>query len=295
MNVPAGIALQLSATFFFAVMSALARVLADEVPSGQIVFFRSAFGLLPLLVWLLWTRRLAPALAPRQPVGHMMRGLIGVGSMWLSFAALAFIPLAEAIAFTYTTPLVVVILAAILLGERVPAFRWGVLGVGFSGIILMLWPSFSHASLGSGDGPLTGAILALAGAVGAGFALTQVRQLTRSETAESIVFYFSVVSSCVGLATLPFGWVMPDARMLAILIGLGASGGVAQICMTLATRYAPASIVAPLNYATLLWATLFGVALLGEWPSGLVVLGAAVVVGAGLALIWRERRSGRGA
>ncbi|MFG1225391.1 DMT family transporter [Xanthobacter wiegelii] len=295
MNVPAGIALQLSATFFFAVMSALARVLADEVPSGQIVFFRSAFGLLPLLVWLLWTRRLSRALATRQPFGHMMRGLIGVGSMWLSFAALAFIPLAEAIAFTYTTPLVVVILAAILLGERVPAFRWGVLGIGFSGIVLMLWPSFSHASLGSGEGPLTGAILALAGAVGAGFALTQVRQLTRSETAESIVFYFSIVSSCVGLATLPLGWVMPDARTVAILIGLGVSGGVAQICMTLATRYAPASIVAPLNYATLLWATLFGVALLGEWPSGLVVLGAAVVVGAGLALIWRERRSGRGA
>ena len=141
---------------------------------------------------------------------------------------------------------------------------------------------------------MTGAILALAGAVGAGFALTQVRQLTRSETAESIVFYFSIVSSCVGLATLPLGWVMPDARTFAILIGLGVSGGVAQICMTLATRYAPASIVAPLNYATLLWASIFGVVLLGERPDRLVLLGAAVVVGAGLALVWRERRRSSG-
>lgn len=295
MNVPAGIALQLSATVFFAIMSALARLVADEVPSGQIVFFRSAFGLLPLIAWLLWNRCLARAVATRQPFGHVLRGLIGVGSMWLSFAALAFIPLAEAVAFTYTTPLVAVILAAILLGERVPAFRWGVLGIGFCGIGLMLWPSFSHASLGAGEGPLTGAILALGGAIGAGFALTQVRQLTRSETAEAIVFYFSIVSACVGLATLPFGWVMPNLRTIAILIGLGTSGGLGQICMTVATRYAPASVVAPLNYATLLWATVFGVVVFGEWPSRLVVLGAAVVIGAGLALIWRERRRGGGA
>lgn len=291
MNIPAGIALQLCATLFFAIMSALARAVANEVPSGQIVFFRSAFGLLPLIPWLLWNRRFSQALATRQPFGHVVRGIIGVGAMWLSFAALAFIPLAEAVAFTYTTPLVAVVLAAILLGERVPAHRWVVLGIGFSGIVLMLWPSFSHASLGSGGGPLIGAMLALAGAIGAGFALTQVRQLTRSETAESIVFYFSIVSSCVGLATLPLGWVMPDRWTVAILIALGTSGGLGQIFMTVATRYAPASVVAPLNYATLLWATFFGIAMLGERPDGLVLLGAAVVVAASLALIWRERRT----
>lgn len=295
MNVPAGIALQISATFFFAIMSALARVLADEVPSGQIVFFRSALGLLPLIPWLLWTGRLTSALATRQPLGHVVRGLVGVSAMWLSFAALAFIPLAEAIAFTYTTPLVTVILAAILLGERVPTHRWLVLGVGFSGVILMLWPSFAHASLGSSGGPLLGAGLALAGAIGAGFAITQVRHLTRSETAEAIVFYFSLVASCAGLATLPFGWVMPDLRTGAILAALGIAGGLGQICMTTATRYAPASVVAPLNYATLLWATIFGVVVLAEWPDHLVLLGSAVVVAAGLALVWRERNSRQGA
>ncbi|MEP9354896.1 DMT family transporter [Xanthobacter sp. KR7-65] len=157
MNVPAGIALQISATFFFAIMSALARVLAEDVPSGQIVFFRSAFGLLPLVPWLLWTGRLTSALVTRQPFGHVVRGLVGVTAMWFSFAALAFIPLAEAVAFTYTTPMVAVILAAILLGERVPAFRWFVLCIGFSGVILMLWPSLSHASLGVGNGPIIGA------------------------------------------------------------------------------------------------------------------------------------------
>lgn len=289
MNAPAGIALQISATFFFAIMSALVRFVADDVPSGQVVFARSAFGLVPLVVWLLWKQRMTSALVTRQPFGHVVRGLVGVSAMWLSFAALAFIPLAEAVAFTYVTPLVAVLLAAILLGERVPAYRWAVLGVGFAGILLMLWPSFTHASLGSGPGPLIGAAMALVGAVIAGLAVTQVRHLTRTETSEAIVFYFSTVASLAGLATLPLGWVVPDLRTSLVLIATGIAGGLGQILMTAATRYAPASVVAPLNYATLIWATLFGVLAFGEWPDSLVLIGAGAVVSAGLVLVWRER------
>ncbi|MFG1270204.1 DMT family transporter [Xanthobacter sp. DSM 14520] len=290
MNVPAGIGLQIAATFFFAVMSALVRMVADEVPSGEIVFARSFIGLLPVVVWLAWSGRMTGALVTRQPFGHVVRGLVGVSAMWLSFAALAFIPLAEAVAFSYATPLVAVVLAAVLLGERVPAYRWLVLAIGMGGIVLMLWPSFSHASVGSGPGPLIGAGLALAGAVGAGFAITQVRHLTRTETSEAIVFYFSLVASVAGLATLPLGWVMPDGRVALILAGMGLAGGIGQICVTSAIRHAPASVVAPLNYATLIWATVLGIILFGEWPAPLVIAGAMVVIMAGLVLIWRERR-----
>lgn len=291
MNVPAGIGLQIAATFFFAIMSALVRMVADAVPSGEIVFARSFIGLVPVVVWLAWSGRMTGALVTRQPLGHVVRGLVGVSAMWLSFAALAFIPLAEAVAFSYATPLVAVVLAAVLLGERVPAYRWLVLAVGMGGIVLMLWPSFAHASVGSGPGPLIGACLALAGAVGAGFAITQVRHLTRTETSEAIVFYFSLVASVAGLATLPLGWVMPDGRVALILAGMGLAGGIGQICVTSAIRHAPASVVAPLNYATLLWATGLGIVLFGEWPAPLVVAGALVVIVAGLVLIWRERRS----
>ncbi|MDI4657191.1 DMT family transporter, partial [Xanthobacter autotrophicus] len=132
--------------------------------------------------------------------------------------------------------------------------------------------------------------LALIGAVGAGFAITQVRHLTRTETSEAIVFYFSLVASLAGLATLPLGWVMPDGRIALILVGMGLAGGVGQICVTAAIRHAPASVVAPFNYSLLLWATVFGIVLFGEWPAPLVVMGAVVVVLAGLVLIWRERR-----
>lgn len=289
MNAPAGIGLQLCATLFFAAMSALVRLVADEIPSGEIVFVRSFIGLAPVIAWLAWTGRTGTHLATDQPFGHVVRGLVGVSAMWLAFAALAFIPLAEAIAFSYATPLIIVILAAILLGEHVPAYRWAVLAVGFGGIFLMLWPSFSHAAVGTGRGPLIGATLALAGAVGSGFAITQVRHLTRTETSESIVFYFTLVATLAGLATLPFGWVMPDARTAFVLVAMGLAGGIGQILMTTANRCAPASVVAPLNYATLLWATGFGIVLLGEWPHPLVALGAGVVVVSGLVLVWRER------
>jgi drug/metabolite transporter (DMT)-like permease len=190
---------------------------------------------------------------------------------------------------------VAVVLAAILLGERVPAHRWVVLGVGLAGILLMVWPSFTHASLGDGPGPLIGAAMALAGAVIAGLAVTQVRHLTRTETSEAIVFYFSIVASLAGLATLPLGWVVPDLRTSLILITTGIAGGLGQILMTAATRYAPASVVAPLNYATLIWATLFGGLAFGEWPDSLVLIGAGAVVSAGLVLVWRERHGVRAA
>lgn len=289
MNVPAGIGLQLCATFFFALMSVLVRMVADAVPSGQIVFARSAFGLVPVALWLLWTGRMAGALATRQPAGHVVRGLVGVSAMWLNFAALAFIPLAEVVAISYATPFVAVILAAILLKESVPLYRWLVLGTGLGGIVLMLWPSFTHAGVGAGNGARIGAALALASAMVAGLAITQVRHLTRTETSEAIVFYFSVVASLAGLATLPLGWVMPDLWSGALLIGVGLAGGMGQILMTVATRYAPASVVAPLNYATLLWATVFGIVALGEWPDQLVIIGAAVVVAAGVVLVLRNR------
>lgn len=289
MNAPVGIGLQICATFFFAIMSALVRLVAQEVPSGEIVFARSLIGLVPVIAWLVISGRMGTALVTRSPSGHVVRGLVGVSAMWMSFGALAFIPLAEAVAFSYATPLVTVVLAAALLGERVPLFRWVVLAVGLAGILLMLLPSFSHAAVGTGREPLIGSALALAGALGAAFAVTQVRHLTRTETSEAIVFYFSLVASCAGLATAPFGWVMPDATTFLVLVAMGLAGGVGQICMTAANRYAPASVVAPLNYATLIWATGLGILMFGEWPHGLVAAGAAVVVASGLALVWRER------
>ncbi|MFG1463191.1 DMT family transporter [Xanthobacter sp. DSM 24535] len=289
MNAIAGILLQLSATLVFAAMSALVRAVADDVPSGQIVFARSFIGLLPVVVWLAWRGELRSALITRAPFGHVLRGTVGVASMWAGFAALAFIPLAEAVAITYVTPLVAVILAALLLREQVPTYRRVAVALGFLGILVMLWPAFSPTDLQT-EGVVIGVGLALAGAVGAGFAVTQVRRLTQTETTGAIVFYFSLVASIAGLATAPFGWTLPSWREGLALAGVGITGGMGQIFLTAANRYAPASVVAPFNYATLLWAVLFGAMFFQEWPHPLMFCGAALVVAAGAGLAWREHR-----
>ncbi|MEP9357051.1 EamA family transporter [Xanthobacter sp. KR7-65] len=124
----AGIGLQISATFFFAIMSTMVRVVADQVLSGEIVFARSFsrsfFGGVPLVVWLLWSGRMTSDFRTRQPAGHVIRGLVGVNAMWLTFGALAFIPLDEAVALSYATPLVAVILAGFVLDARESRAAW---------------------------------------------------------------------------------------------------------------------------------------------------------------------------
>jgi len=291
MNIPAGIALQICATLGFALMSALVRAVATEIPSGEIVFARSLIGLVPALVWLGWRGELRSALVTRHPVGHVVRGLVGVSSMWCGFAALAFIPLAEAIAFTYVTPLVTVILAAVLLREKVPFYRWIAVAIGLLGILSMLAPVFSIHGM-KAEGMVLGVTLALAGAVGAGFAVTQVRRLTQTETTGTIVIYFSLVASAASLVTVP-EWTLPSWQSGLALIAIGLSGGCAQILLTAANRYAPASVVAPFNYATLLWAVFFGALFFREWPHPLVFCGAALVVASGIGVAWREGRMER--
>lgn len=289
MNAIAGILFQLGATLAFAIMSALVRAVADDVPSGEIVFARSFVGLVPVVTWLAWRGELRSSLATRAPFGHVVRGTVGVASMWAGFAALAFIPLAEAVAITYVTPLVAVVLAALLLRERVPNYRWCAVAVGFLGILVMLWPAFSPSDLRT-EGVVIGVGFALVGAVGAGLAVTQVRRLTQTETTGAIVFYFSSVASLAGLATAPFGWTLPSWREGLALAGIGITGGLGQIFLTAANRHAPASVVAPFNYATLLWAVMFGALFFHEWPHPLMFCGAALVVAAGAGLAWREHR-----
>ncbi len=291
MNIPAGILFQLCATLCFAAMQACVRAVADDVPSGQTVFARSFIGLVPLLIWLAWRGELRSVVATRNVPGHVLRGLVGVASMWLGFAALAYIPLAESIAFTYVTPLITVILAAVLLRENVPKYRWAAVGVGLVGIVTMLSPLLSEHGLVAKDAYI-GVGLALGAAVLSAFALTQVRRLTLTETTGSIVFYFSSVASLTGLMTAPW-WTMPSLKESLILLGMGLTGGIGQIFLTTANRVAPASVVAPFNYATLLWAVLFGAMFFREWPHYLVFCGAALVVAAGVGVALREQRAGR--
>jgi drug/metabolite transporter (DMT)-like permease len=296
-NLFKAIALKLASALMFALLSAFVRYCGETgVPVGQIVFFRSACAIVPVLIIYAWRNELIWAVRTSRPFGHLGRGTISVIGMFLNFAALARLPLVDATAISFAAPLITVAFAAWFLGERVRAYRWTAVGVGFAGVIVMMWPYLNFSQYGAAGAAASaasvGAMLALAGAFTNAGAVIQTRRLTDTETTSSIVFYFSLSCAVAGLATWPFGWVEPDGWQLAALLGAGLVGGIGHILLTESYRYAPASMIAPFDYTTMVWAFVLGYAMFGEVPTIYVYIGAAIVAGAGLFVIWRERQLG---
>ncbi len=287
-----GIALKIGSVLIFIVMSALIKATADRVPAGEAVFFRSFFAMPVILVWLIWRRELRVGLRAAKPMGHVWRGLVGTLAMGLGFAGLAYLPLPEVTALGYAAPLMTVIFAAMFLGEEVRAFRISAVILGLVGVLIVLSPRLSVLSGGMGHREAFGAVLVLGGAVFAGLAQVFIRKLVMTEATAAIVFYFSLTATLLSFVTLPFGWVWPTAPEAALLIGAGLLGGVAQILLTSSYRHADASLVAPFDYASMIFALAIGYLVFDEVPTLVMMAGASLVVGAGILIIWRERRLG---
>ena len=286
-----GILLKLASALLFAVMSSLIRGFGDTIPVGQVVFFRSAFAIVPVVIIYAARRELMTAVRTGRPFGHVGRGVISVFGMFVSFAALARLPLVDATAISFAAPLITVALAALILKERVRIYRWSAVAVGFVGVIVMLAP-FLDAAHVAASGPAIGALLALAGAFCTAGTVIQTRRLTDSETTSAIVFYFSLFCTLAGLLTLPFAWHPPTGIEFVELAAIGVLGGVSHILLTESYRFAPASLLAPFDYTAMVWAFVLGYAMFGEKPTPLVLLGAVIIAAAGLFVIWRERRLG---
>ncbi|ALK08727.1 DMT family transporter [Blastochloris viridis] len=284
-----GVLFKLLAVLCFSAMSALIRHIGTAVPAGEVVCFRAFFNLVPLLLWLGYERQLASAVRTANPLGHFFRSFTGILAMFFMFTGLALLPLAEATAIGFAMPLIAVAFAALFLKEQVRAFRWSAVVVGMVGVVIILWPRFGEDLTSTAA---IGAAASLIGAVLSAAAIVQIRRLTQTETTGAIVFYFSVYSTVLALATAPFGWVMPDGATTLLLIAIGVLGGVAQILMTQSYRYADASLLAPFDYTAIVWALALGLVAFHEVPGPMVLVGSLVVVGAGLAVIWRERRLG---
>jgi len=292
-NAVKAILLKVVAALIFAIMAVLVRYLGQAYPVGQVVFFRSAFAILPVVVIYAWRGELEAAIRMGRPFGHAGRGLTAVGAMFCNFSALARLPIVDATAISFAAPFITVAMSALVLKERVRAYRWSAVIVGFAGVLVMLAPHLDLAgSAGASASGAIGAIYGLAGAFFNAGSTVQTRHLTRSETTSSIVFYFSLICAFAGLCTLPLGWILPSHFELAALIGIGICGGLAHIVLTESYRWAPVSLVAPFDYTSMLWVLVLGYLVFGELPSALVFLGAAIIVGAGLFVLWRERGLG---
>jgi drug/metabolite transporter (DMT)-like permease len=289
-----GIALKILSALAFTLMSAVAKYVSVRYPVGQVIFSRSFFALVPLLVWLWWREELPSALRTRNIRGHLKRGIIGSIGMFCGFGALALLPLPDAVAIGYAAPLIVVVLAAVVLKERVRMYRWSAVAIGFVGVLIMLSPHFEAADLarGLGPGPTLGAVLALLGACCSASATIEIRRLTATEMTGAIVFYFMLMTTVLGLATSLLGWNMPTASDAGLLLLVGIFGGFGQILMTQSYRFADTSLIAPFEYTTMIWAVAVGWIFFGELPVKAIVIGSFIVTMAGLFVIWREQKLG---
>jgi drug/metabolite transporter (DMT)-like permease len=287
------VGLKVLAALVFTFMSAGIKWLGTGYPVGQIVFFRSAFALVPLLVWLALRGDLRASIRTNDLRSHMIRGLIGSCAMFTGFVSLAYLPLSDAVVIGFIAPLITVVLAAVFLGERVRIYRWSAVIVGFVGVLIMLYPHLGASSLG-GDARSTtiGVGFGLLGACCAAAATIQVRRLTSRESTGAIVLYFSLMTTVLGASTIVLGWTVPSPLHLALLVTIGILGGIGQILMTQSYRFADASLVAPFDYTTMIWALLLGWFVFGQLPGTAVVVGGSVVAAAGLFVIWREHRLG---
>ena len=286
-----GIVFKVMSVCMFMGMASLIKAASADVPPGQAVFFRSFFALPIILGWLAIRHELRDGWKTKNPLGHFWRGLVGTSAMGLGFTGLGLLPLPEVTAIGYAAPLLVVVFAAMFLNEDVRAFRLSAVALGMVGVLIVLSPRLSVGTALNSSETL-GAIVVLMGAVLAALAQVFVRKLVATESTAAIVFWFTVTSSAMALFTLPWGWVMPTGSVALLLIMAGLLGGIGQIFLTSSYRFADASLVAPFDYTSMILALLIGYFIFDEVPTGTMLVGAGIVILAGVLIIWRERKLG---
>ena len=285
-----GMALKLCAVFLFVIMASLIKASSDVVPPGEAVFFRSFFALPVIIGWLALSGDLRTGLKTNNPWGHLFRGMFGVCAMAFAFAGLGLLPLPEVTVLGYAAPIMTVVFAAFVLGERIRLIRISAVVLGLVGVVIVMLPQLGNEALGTAA--RWGVALVLLSATLRAMAHVYIRKLVQKETTSSVVFYFAMTASCLSLLTSPFGWVWPDPITAAQLIGAGLVGGVAQILLTSAYKHAEAAFLAPVDYASILFALVIGYTVFNEIPTVQTVIGAAVIIAAGVLIIWRERQLG---
>jgi drug/metabolite transporter (DMT)-like permease len=265
----------------FSFMDALLKVFAAHYPPLQVSAIRALASLPFVVAPLAWGGRLAQ-LRPTRVLPHLLRGLLGVVMLATFVYALRGQSMADVYSIYMAAPLLIVMLAALLLRERVDAGRWLAILVGLAGVIVILQPT------GSGLAFLAG-LAAVVSALCYALAVIVARAMTRTETSPSMVFSFLLVVALVCGALAAPGWVAIQAVHWPWILAVGVLGTIGQHYITEAFRHAPASTVAPIEYTALLWGMGIDWVFWSTHPSATMLAGAALVIGAGLYVAWRER------
>ncbi|WP_170326229.1 DMT family transporter [Ruegeria arenilitoris] len=284
------VSLKLSALVLFTAMQALVKALSDDFPPGEIVFFRSLFAVPVIIGWLVYRGELAQGLVVKKPMGHFWRGVLGTSAMGLTFTGLSLLPLPEVTAIGYATPIFTLILAAIMLGERIRMIRIGAVAIGLLGVLIMIWPRLGGNNMDTAA--TIGALCVLVATMARAFVQIHIRQLVQIDHPAAVVFYFSLTATLLSSLTAFWGWTMPTWEQALILATMGLIGGVAQILVTSSYRFGQASMLAPYDYTTMLFAIVIGYVWFDEWPTLVMLGGAALVIAGNVLVILRERQLG---
>jgi len=262
-----------------AVMSGMVKLLGTAYPMGELVFARNFFAIVPLVL-LLRIMGLSPR-AIHDIKGHLYRAILGILATTLYFVSLEMLPLAQAVALGFTSPIFTALLSWPLVRERVSSTVWIAIAVGSVGVYFC-----SHVTSVSAS---AGALVALAGALFLAWSRITVRKLSLTNSTVTISLWFSVNGAILSGISLFFNCKIPDFHDAVILAGVGFTGGISQLFVAQAHKLYSASSMAPIDYSGLIWAGLIGYVLWDEVPDAPGVVGSIFIVGSGLILIAGDR------
>jgi drug/metabolite transporter (DMT)-like permease len=278
-----GIGFMLMAVFLFALNSAVGKWFMAKYPVGEFMLIRSCFTLLFLSPFIWHAGRASFADAPR-PALQVVRVALGSIEVAMFFWAVSYLPLADTTTFYLAGPIYVTALSVVLLRESVGWRRWSAVLVGFTGVVIALRPSSSSFTLP--------ALIALAGSVMYALVLITTRALRATNDIVLMTTYF-IGAIAFGIVTVPFGWLAPTVYDLLFLAGIGVSNIVAQFAVIRSLKLARASVVVPYQYTLIVWSVVFGWLVFAELPDGYTIVGAVIIVAAGLYIFWREQVKAR--
>lgn len=277
--------LRLAAMLVLAGMFVLVKLAADRsVHLVESLFWRQLAGLLAVVLWLRTVGKLHE-IRTVSPAAHGVRSILGLSAMALNFAAMTMLPMAEATAISFASPIFATMLAALLLAEPTGKYRWGAIILGFLGVLLAMRPGNSS----HGIGPW----VALAGALLTAGVTIQLRKMSKSENTGAIVFWFSLITLIPLGVGLIFVAEDHDGTTWAIIGCLAICGAIGQLLLTSAMRYASVATVTAMDYSGLIWSILFGYFIFDTIPGEGTWIGGPLIAAAGLIIIWREHQLGQ--
>ncbi len=277
-----GVVLVVLALMSFSCSDCCAKYLSASLPSVEIAWLRyAAFTLLAIVAVV--SSGQAPVTA--RPFLACFRGLAMFGSAIFFIMALGRMPIADATATSFSSPLIITLLAILVLGEKIPPWRWAMLGLGVIGMLLIVRPGTSAFN--------PAAIFALLCAFSWATGAVITRKMHDAELPLTLLFYTAIAGFTVSSVLLPFVWQSPTAAQWAIGTTMGGCTTLAHWLIIQAHRHAGASVLAPFSYTQLLWSTLFGIALFGTVPGTTTLLGAGIIIATGLYGYFREHRADR--